>query len=99
MPLVFVQRYSVAGLESGTGIQTVTGTLTLGNPTVVEFDSSLWSGAVAGTPYVIFTYGALVGTASTNLSADLATLNALGFTSASFSDTGASNGQITVTFS
>lgn len=100
MPLVFVQRYSAASpIASGTGVQTVTGTLTLGNPTIVEFDSALWSGVSAGTPYVIFTYGTLSGTAATDMQADSSSLAALGFSSASFSDTGPTNGQITVTFS
>lgn len=98
MPLVFVQRYAPAGaLADGTGIQYVTGTLTLGNPTVVEFDSTLWAGAVAGTAYTIFTFGS--GPAAgpvTELQADTASLTALGFTSASFNSTGSS---ITVTFS
>ena len=97
MPLVFVQRYSV-GLATGTGIQTVTGQLTIGNPTVIEFDSSLWSSAQKGVPYVIFTYGTLSGSAS-NLTADSASLSALGFASASFADSGAPSNQITVTFS
>ena len=96
MPLVFVQRYVVGGaLPVGTGIQYVTGTLTLANPTVVEFDSTLWAGAVAGTPYTIFTYGTLSGSVA-SLQADAASLTALGFTSATFADTGSS---ITVTFS
>jgi hypothetical protein len=96
MPLVFVQRYVVGGaIAAGTGVQYVTGTLTLGNPTVVEFDSTLWASAVAGTAYTIFTYGTLSGSVA-SLQADAASLTALGFTSATFADTGSS---ITVTFS
>ena len=96
MPLVRVQRYVVSGgPAAGAGTQYVTGTLTLGNPTVVEFDTSLWTGAVAGTAYTIFTYGMLSGSVS-SLQADAASLATLGFTSASFADTGSS---ITVTFS
>ena len=96
MPLVFVQRYAISGgPAAGTGTQYVTGTLTLANPTVVEFDSTLWAGAVVGTPYTIFTYGTLSGSVA-SLQADAASLTALGFTSASFADTGSS---ITVTFS
>ena len=96
MPVIVVQRYVVSGgPAAGTGTQYVTGTLTLGNPTVVEFDSTLWAGAAAGTPYVIFTYGTLSGSVA-SLQADAASLTALGFTSATFADTGSS---ITVTFS
>lgn len=96
MALVFVQRYAPAGgLAAGVGIQTTTGTLTLANPSIVEFDSSLWTGAVAGTAYTIFTYGTLSGSASF-LQADSSTVTALGFTTATFADTGSA---ITVTFS
>lgn len=96
MPVIVVQRYVVSGGPvAGTGTQYVTGQLSLGNPTVVEFDSTLWAGAVAATPYVIFTYGTLIGSVA-SLQADAASLTALGFTSATFADTGSS---ITVTFS
>jgi hypothetical protein len=90
MPLIFVQRYApAAAIAAGTGTQTVTGTLTLANPTVVEFDPSVFT--VSGT-YTIFTYGTLVGSV-TDLQADL---TGTSFSSAVFADTGSS---ITVTLS
>ena len=93
MPLVFVQRYAPSSpLASGTGVQAVTGTLTLANPTYVDFDPDLWAGVVAGTPYTIFTYGTLSGSVSSLQAGTLPT----GMSSASFADTGSS---ITVTFS
>lgn len=96
MGVVVVQRYNPPNaIAAGTGAQAVTGTLTLANPTIVEFDSSLWAGAVAGTPYTIFTYGTLSGSASF-LQADSSTVTALGFTTATFAATGSA---ITVTFS
>jgi hypothetical protein len=93
MPVVVVQRYAPAGaIAAGTGTQYVTGTLTLNNPTYVDFDPTLWSGVVAGTPYTIFTYTTLVGSAASLVAGDLPT----GMTGATFADTGSS---ITVTFS
>ncbi len=89
MPLVFVQRYSPSAIPAGSGTQAVTGTLTLGAPTVVEFDPSVFT--AAGT-YTIFTYGTLVGSV-TSLVADL---TGTSFSSAVFADTGSS---ITATLS
>lgn len=89
MPLIYVQRYAPAGIAAGTGTQTVTGTLTIANPTYVEFDPSVFT--VPGT-YTIFTYGTLVG----SVSSLIADLTGTGFSSAVFADTGTS---ITVTLS
>jgi hypothetical protein len=89
MPLVFVQRYAPAAIAAGTSTQAVTGTLTLGNPTYIEVDPSVFT--VAGV-YTIFTYGSLVGSVS-SLQADL---TGTVFSSAVFADTGTS---ITMTLS
>ncbi len=90
MPLVFVQRYApAAAIAAGTGTQAVTGTLTLGNPTIIEVDPSVFTGAGV---YTIFTYGSLVG----NFSYLQADLTGTAFSSAVFADTGTS---ITMTLS
>ena len=93
MPLIFVQRYAPAGIAAGTGTQTVSGTLDISGGVVIEFDPTVFT--AAGT-YTLFTYGTLVGSAATNLTADLSSTS---FSSAVFADTGSSNGSITVTLS
>lgn len=85
MPLVFVQRYAPRTIAAGTSTQAVTGALTLGNPTIIEVDPSVFT--VAGT-YTIFTYGSLVPAGSVSyLQADL---TGTSFSSATFADTGTS---------
>lgn len=97
MPLVYVQRFSVAGgpvpLTGGT--QDVSGqTLTLADPTVVEFDTSLITGPSIIT---LFTYGTLIGNVSylTTDPANMAELATVGVGNVSFTDDGA--GTITAT--
>lgn len=102
MALVFVQRYAPSGgIAAGTGTQTVTNTLTLADPTIVEIDPTLFT--TAGT-YTIFTYGTLSPSNAVALGYLYAAgvglpagdLTGTGFTSAVFADTGSA---ITVTLS
>lgn len=98
MPVVFVQRYSPR-VSAGLGTQAVTGTLTLGNPTIVEIDPTIFT--AAGT-YTIFTYGTLSPSNAVALNYLQAAgpglpagdLTGTGFTSAVFADM---TGYITLT--
>lgn len=87
MPVtIIVRRGTPLPYIDGVGTQTVAGTLTLGNPTVVEFDPTVFT---APGVYTIFTYSGLVGSVD-YLQADADALAACGFSACVFSDTGAS---------
>lgn len=82
MPLVFVQRYRPA-IIPGVGTQYVAGNLTLGNPTIVEFDPSIFNYATYGAPttFTIFQYGGTLTGSESNLSA---VLSGTGYSTAVF---------------
>lgn len=93
MPLTIVQRRATTTVAADLGTQVVEGTLTLADPTYIEFDPTLFTGP--GT-YTLFTYGQLVGDVS-YLRADGLDATGLALSGPGFESTGPTNGAITVT--
>jgi hypothetical protein len=87
-------QYRVSGgIPAGSGTQAVTGTLTLGNPTIVEIDPTVFTyGTVSPVNAVALNY---LQAAGPGLPAG--DLTGTGFTSAVFSDNG--TGTITLLLS
>ena len=93
MPLLNITRRRRASAVAGVATQVVDGTLTLGDPTVVEIDPTVFT--APGT-YTIFTYGTLSPTTAVADGYLEADLTGTSFNNATFADTG---GAITVTLS
>lgn len=95
MPLINSFRFVApgGGLVTGTGTQTVTGQLTLNDPTIVEVDPTVFT---APATYTVFIYGSLNPVNAVALGylhaagpgQDIDDLTGTGFTTATFFDTG-----------